>query len=368
MDFQITATCGAARAGAIRTARGEVRTPAFMPVGTRGAVKGVSPSELAALGFDMMLANAFHLWLRPGEDIVAAHGGLHGFAGWRRPILTDSGGYQIFSLRKKRTLSEEGALFSAPHSGEKRLLTPEICIRIQRDLASDIAMVLDDCPSPQNSKDEIRRSMELSMRWARRGKIAHGDSPAALFGIVQGGVYEDLRAESADALVGIGFDGYAVGGLAVGESKDMLAATVAATAEKLPREKPRYLMGVGAPADIARAVLRGIDMMDCVLPSRNARNGHLFTGGGVLRIRNARHRRDTAPLDPACDCPACRTFSRACLHHLLAANEMLAARYMTIHNLAHYRRLMKTLRQAIQDGTLPAAVRRVEMLEGKNAD
>lgn len=339
-----------------------------MPVGTLGAVKGVPPSELAALGFDVMLANAFHLWMRPGEKIIAAHGGLHGFCGWRRPILTDSGGYQMFSLRARREVCEEGAHFSAPHSGEKRLLTPELCMQIQRELKSDIAMVLDDCPPPQNAKEEIRDSMRLSIRWARRCKIAHGDNPAALFGIIQGGVYKDLRAESADALREISFDGFAVGGLAVGEEKSAREDIVAATAEMLPSDKPRYLMGIGTPSDIAGAVARGVDMTDCVLPARNARNGHLFTSGGVLRMKNARHRKDTAPPDPACDCITCRTFSRAFLHHLLAAGEMSAARYMTIHNLAHYRRLMKTLRLAIKDGTLQAAVRRVEQLDGRDAD
>lgn len=368
MDFQISASCGAARAGRIRTARGDIKTPAFMPVGTLGTVKGVPPSELAALGFDVMLANAFHLWLRPGEKIIAAHGGLHGFCGWRRPILTDSGGFQLFSLRARRTIGEEGAHFSAPHNGEKRLLTPEICMQIQRDLASDIVMVLDDCPSPENEKDDIRRSMQLSMRWAQRCKIAHGDNPAALFGIVQGGIYEDLRAESAAALIDTGFDGYAIGGLAVGESKTALADIITATTAKLPSDKPRYLMGVGTPSDIAGAVMRGVDMCDCVLPARNARNGHLFTSSGILRMRNARHRQDTAPPDSACDCPVCRTFSRAFLHHLLAINEMAAARYMTIHNLAHYRRLMKTLRGAIQNGTLPAVVRQIELLDGQDAD
>lgn len=367
MKFRISDSCGAARAGVISTARGDIKTPTFMPVGTLGAVKGIPPSALAELGFDVMLANAFHLWLRPGEDIIAAHGGLHGFCGWRRAILTDSGGYQIFSLRARRTIGEDGALFRAPHSGEKRLLTPELCIAIQHSLGSDIAMTLDDCPSPDNAKDDIRRSMLLSLRWARRCKDAHRGN-GALFGIVQGGVYADLRALSAAALREINFDGYAIGGLAVGESKEDCRRTIAETAALLPRDKPRYLMGAGTPSDIAAAVLRGADMMDCVLPARNARNGHLFTSRGVLRMRNARHRRDSSPPDSECDCPVCRVFSRAYLHHLLATNEMLGAQYMTIHNLAHYRRLMRDLRRAIKNGTLPSLVRQIELRDGATAE
>ena len=330
-----------------------------MPVGTLGAVKGVAPHELAVLGFDIMLANAFHLWLRPGEDIVAAHGGLHGFGGWRWPILTDSGGYQMFSLRARAVISEAGALFRAPHNGEKRLLTPEISMAVQRALGADIVMVLDDCPPPACDQAVVRDSMRLSMRWARRCKTAHGDSPAALFGIVQGGVHAQLRAESAAALADIGFAGYAIGGLAVGEDKALTDEVVAATATQLPAAAPRYLMGVGTPADIARGVLCGMDMFDCVLPARNARNGHLYVGDGVLRIKNARYRRDLLPPDEQCDCPVCRSFSRAYLHHLLTVNEMLGARYMTIHNLAHYRRLMRRLRHAIKNNTLPAVVREI---------
>ncbi|MGI9306330.1 MAG: tRNA guanosine(34) transglycosylase Tgt [Gammaproteobacteria bacterium] len=367
MQFNISAVCGAARAGRIFTPRGEIQTPAFMPVGTLGAVKSISPPELAALGFDIMLANAFHLWLRPGADIIAAHGGLHGFAGWRRPILTDSGGYQIFSLRKRRTLTEDGALFFAPHNGEKRMLTPELCMQIQRDLRSDIVMPLDDCTAPDCGREAVRDSMQRSMRWARRCKTAHGDNPAALFGIVQGGIHLDLRAESAAALTDISFDGYAIGGLAVGESKTAMAETIAATAAALPADRPRYLMGAGTPGDIAGAVISGIDMFDCVLPARNARNGHLFTSGGVLRMRNARHRRDLSPLDENCACPVCRAFSRAYLHHLLAVNEMLAARYMTLHNLAHYRGVMQKLRAAIIKNNLPAVASEIKSLEGADA-
>lgn len=368
MKFRVSDTCGAARAGVISTAHGDIKTPAFMPVGTLGAVKGVPPSDLAALGFDVMLANAFHLWLRPGEEIVAAHGGLHGFCGWRRAILTDSGGYQIFSLRDRRTICEDGALFRAPHNGEKRMLTPEKCMAIQRALGSDIVMSLDDCPPPNDDKEAIRSSMELSLRWARRCRAAHGDNPAALFGIVQGGVFCDLREESAAALRKMEFDGYAIGGLAVGENKETRETILTETAQKLPPDQPRYLMGVGTPADIAAAVVRGVDMMDCVLPARNARNGHLFTSGGVLRMKNARHRADNSPPDSECDCPVCRTFSRAYLHHLLATNEMLGARHLTIHNLAHYRRLMRDLRRAICDGTLSQVVQKTIMTDGKDAD
>lgn len=368
MKFTVQHVHGSARAGTISTARGDIQTPSFMPVGTLGVVKGVLPTELAALGFDVMLANAFHLWLRPGEDIVAAHGGLHGFCNWRRPILTDSGGYQIFSLRESRKLTEEGAHFTSPHNGDKRLLSPEICMQVQQALGSDIAMVLDDCPSPELSKEEIRRSMRLSARWAKRCKAARGDGAAALFGIVQGGVHEDLRKESAAMTTDINFDGYAIGGLAVGESKSQTETIVAATASNLPVDKPRYLMGVGSPSDIAEAVLAGVDMMDCVLPARNARNGHLFTSEGILRIRNARHKTDTAPLDRNCHCPTCRTFSRASLRHLLSVNEMVAARCMTIHNLAHYRHLMTALRRAIQDQTLPQTVRQIKSRFAEEVD
>lgn len=364
MKFRVSATCGDARAATLETFRGNIKTPAFMPVGTLGAVKGIAPQELAALGFDVMLANAFHLWLRPGEDIVAAHGGLHGFGGWRRPILTDSGGYQIFSLRTRRTLTEEGAHFSAPHNGEKRLLTPELCMQIQSSLKSDIAMVLDECAAANEEYSVVQNAMQLSMRWARRCKESRGDIPA-LFGIVQGGVFKDLRAESVAELIDIGFDGYAIGGLAVGEEKSLTADIVAATAEMLPVDSPRYLMGVGTPADIASAVLRGADMFDCVLPARNARNGQLFTSAGVLRIKNARHRRDESPPDEKCGCPVCRNFSRAYLHHLFAVNDILAARYMTIHNLAHYRGLMRRLRHAIKNNTLSEVVREIELAESE---
>ena len=363
MKFEILNTYESARRGILHTARGAILTPVFMPVGTLGAVKGIAPDELTALGFDVMLSNTFHLWLRPGEDIIHAHGGLHGFTGWRRSILTDSGGFQIFSLSSRRVLSEEGALFSSPYNGDKRLLTPELCMQIQHCLGSDIAMVLDECAPSNAPREEAARAMELSARWAKRAKrakTAQGDNSAALFGIVQGGIHEDLRRQSAAALTDIGFDGYAIGGLAVGESKQAMAETIDATVKVLPNTHPRYLMGVGTPADIADAVMRGVDMFDCVLPARNARNGHLFTSHGILRMRNACHRRDVSAIDKNCNCLVCRRFSRAYLHHLLAINEMLAARYMTIHNLAYYRQIMFRLREAISDGTLATVVKEIK--------
>ena len=348
VEFSVEGQAGAARAGALRLPRGDILTPAFMPVGTLAAIRGgISAPELAAIGYDIMLANAFHLHLRPGEEIVAQHGGIHGFNHWTRPILTDSGGYQIFSLKRLRAISEDGAQFQAPHSGESRFLSPEKCMAIQRALNSDIAMVLDDCAAADGDKSAAADAMRRSARWAARSKTAFGDSPNALFGIVQGGVYPDLRDESASALKDIGFDGYAIGGLAVGESRDARLATLDATLPLLPPHKPRYLMGVGTPQDIADAVARGVDMFDCVLPTRNARNGHLFTSAGVVRIRNARHRRDTGAVDPACACPLCRGYSRAYLHHLFAVGDMLAARLATIHNLTFYRNFMRALRDDI---------------------
>ena len=357
--FNIEASCGSARAGVISTARGDIATPAFMPVGTLGQVRGMPPVELAALGFDIMLANTFHLWLRPGEDIIAAHGGLHGFAGWRRAILTDSGGFQLFSLRARCKINDDGAYFRAPHNGEERLLTPEKCMAIQRALGSDIVMVLDDCPPAGGNENDIARSMRRSMAWAQRCKTAHGDNAAALFGIVQGGIFQSLRDESADALMAVGFDGYAIGGLAVGESKDAMSDILSATVRRLPMTQPRYLMGVGTPLDIAQAVAAGVDMMDCVMPARNGRNGKLFTTVGTLNIRNACHRRDLSPPDENCTCPVCRVYSRAYLHHLFAVNEMLAARLMTLHNLAHYRALMRDLRAAIIDGNLSSLIKEI---------
>lgn len=355
--WQAEARCGDARAGTLSLARGEVRTPAFMPVGTVGAVKGaVTPVDLEQLGFEMTLANTFHLSLRPGTDIIAAHGGLHGFNGWRRPLLTDSGGYQVFSLKSLRKLEENGVRFRAPHNGAACFLSPESCIAIQRALGSDIAMVLDECPPAGIDEKSAADSMRRSMRWAERCRAAFDGSPNMLFGIVQGGVFLNLRAESAETLTGIGFDGYAVGGLAVGESKEDMLAVLGASVPRLPADKPRYLMGVGAPGDIAVAVASGVDLFDCVLPTRNARNGWLFTDGGVVRIRNARYRALTDAPDAECACPVCRRFSLAYLHHLFAVGDMLAARLATLHNLAYYRRLMRRLRDAIIRGDLPHTV------------
>ena len=350
MEFEVKATDGEARRGTLQLRRGTVETPAFMPVGTYGTVKAMSPAELEALGAEIVLGNTFHLWLRPGLEVVAAHGGLHRFMGWRRPILTDSGGFQVFSLGALRKLSEEGVAFQSPINGDRLFLTPEEAMRIQRVLDSDIAMAFDECTGYPATRDEAAGSMRLSMRWAARSKAAHGDSPNALFGIVQGGMHEDLRDESLAALAAIGFDGYAVGGVSVGEPKEEMARIVAHTGPRLPRAAPRYLMGVGTPEDIVDAVGNGFDMFDCVLPTRNARNGWLFTRFGDVKIKNARHRADTGPLDPECACYTCRHFSRAYLHHLHRANEILGARLNTLHNLHYYQELTAGLRAAIAAG------------------
>lgn len=355
-----TARCGNARAGILQLARGAVHTPAFMPVATLGAVRGaVGNGDAEGLGFEMILANTFHLWQRPGCEVIARHGGLHGFNGWHRPILTDSGGFQVFSLAPLRKISDDGVAFRAPHNGQACFLSPEICMDIQRTLNSDIVMVLDDCTPAGVDEAAAAASMRRSMRWAARCKAAFADNPNALFGIVQGGIYLPQRRESAAALMDIGFDGYAIGGLAVGEEKSERQAVLADTVPRLPADKPRYLMGVGTPADIAQAVADGIDMFDCVLPTRNARNGHLFTHRGIVRIRNACHRHDSAPPDAECGCPVCRRTSCAYLHHLFTVGDMLAARLATLHNLAYYRALMTRLRAAIADGTLPQVVKQL---------
>jgi queuine tRNA-ribosyltransferase len=353
MRFEVIARCGQARRGRLTLAHGTVETPAFMPVGTYGTVKAMAPNELEALGAQIVLGNTFHLWLRPGIDAVAAHGGLHGFMGWRHPILTDSGGFQVFSLGPLRKVREDGVAFASPVDGDRLLLTPELSIEIQRAFDSDVAMVFDECIAYPASRDEAARSMELSLRWAARCKTAHAGSANALFGIVQGGMFEDLREASLAGLTDIGFDGYAIGGLSVGEPKEEMRRVQAFIAPRLPEERPRYLMGVGAPEDIVTAVADGIDMLDCVLPTRNARNGWLYTRHGDVKIRNARHRTDTGPLDPACPCYTCRNFSRAYLHHLQRANEILGARLATLHNLHYYLTLMAELRAAIAEGSLP---------------
>jgi len=354
MQFEVLARAGAARRARLTLAHGTVETPVFMPVGTYGAVKAMSPAELEEIGAQNILGNTFHLWLRPGTDVVAAHGGLHRFTGWQRPILTDSGGFQVFSLGTMRKVREDGVAFSSPINGDKLFLTPERSMEIQRALDSDVVMAFDECTAHPSTRDETARSMALSMRWAARSKAAHADNRNALFGIVQGGMHEDLRDESIGALTSIGFDGYAIGGLSVGEPKPDMMRVLAHTAPRLPADKPRYLMGVGTPEDLVAGVCAGIDMFDCVLPTRNARNGWLFTRHGDVRIRNARHRSDVGPVDATCACYTCRHFSRSYLHHLQRIDEILGARLATIHNLFYYMTLMAELRSAIATGDVAA--------------
>ena len=354
MKFDVLHTDGAARVGRLTTAHGVIDTPAFMPVGTYGTVKAMSPAELRGLGAQIVLGNTFHLWLRPGLEVIEAHGGLHRFMGWDGPILTDSGGFQVFSLGELRKISEEGVTFQSPVNGDPCFLSPEESMRIQRVLDSDIAMVFDECTPYPATLEQARDSMQLSLRWAERSRRAHEGNPNALFGIVQGGVYEGLRDESLAGLIAIGFDGYAIGGLSVGETKPEMSRVLAHTAPRLPAGRPRYLMGVGTPQDVAEAVGAGIDMFDCVLPTRNARNGWVYTSQGVVKLRNARYRDDLGPLDPACDCYACRNFTRAYLHHLQRVNEILGARLNTLHNLHYYQKLMSNLRAAIAEGRLAA--------------
>jgi queuine tRNA-ribosyltransferase len=357
MRFSIIATDGAARRGRLDLVHGSVDTPVFMPVGTYGTVKAMAPVELVELGAQIVLGNTFHLWLRPGIEVIERFGGLHRFMGWPRPILTDSGGFQVWSLGALRKVHEEGVAFASPVNGDKLFLTPERSMQIQRALDSDIVMAFDECTAYPATRDEAARSMELSMRWARRSQDAHAGNPNALFGIVQGGMHEDLRDASRDALAAIGFDGYAIGGLSVGEPKEEMLRVLAHVAPGLPADRPRYLMGVGTPEDLVAGVTAGVDMFDCVMPTRNARNGWLFTRYGDLKIRNAVHRDDTGPLDDTCGCHACRNFSRGYLHHLQRVNEILGARLATIHNLYYYQTLMRELRAAIETGTLAACVR-----------
>jgi len=368
MKFTVNATDGAARAGTLELARGVVETPVFMPVGTYGAVKALSPAELVENGTRIVLGNTFHLWLRPGLEAIAAHGGLHRFIGWTGPLLTDSGGYQVFSLGELRKITEEGVRFASPINGDRLLLTPEESMRIQRVLDADIAMVLDECTPYPASERDTEESMRLSLRWAERSKRAHEGNPNALFGIVQGGMVENLRDESLAGLASIGFDGYAIGGLSVGESKREMLRVMAHTAPRLPADKPRYLMGVGTPEDIVESVAAGIDMFDCVLPTRNARNGWLFTRHGDVKIRNARYRDDTRALDGTCPCYTCAHFSRSYLHHLQKVNEILGARLNTLHNLHYYQTLMRELRGAIAERKLAdtiAAFREARRKSGK---
>ena len=357
MHFERLGVDGLARRGRLTFPRGTIETPAFMPVGTYGTVKAMTPEELEGIGAEIILGNTFHLMLRPGTDVIAAHGSLHGFMHWKRPILTDSGGFQVFSLGELRKITEEGVAFRSPIDGSKVFMGPEESMEVQRKLGSDIVMVFDECTPYPATEDEAQRSMQLSLRWAKRSKEAHGDSPSALFGIVQGGVFEHLRQASLEGLMDIGFDGYAVGGLSVGEPPEDRWRVLDFLGERLPADRPHYLMGVGTPEDIVEAVQRGIDMFDCVMPTRNARNGHLFTHTGVVRIRNATHRLSDEPVDAHCDCYTCKNYSRGYLRHLAKCNEILGARLNTIHNLHYYQSLMQGLRQAIENRRLDEFVR-----------
>jgi len=352
MSFKVQTTDGAARRGCISFPRGTVQTPAFMPVGTYGTVKAMTPRDIEAIGAEIILGNTFHLMLRPGTEVVKQHGDLHDFIGWKKPILTDSGGFQVWSLGDLRKITEEGVSFKSPIDGSPVFLGPENAMQIQRDLGSDIVMIFDECTPYPATEEQARASMELSLRWAARSKTAHADNPAALFGIVQGGMYPHLRLESLQGLTNIGFNGYAIGGLSVGEPKEDMLHVLENLTPHMPKDKPRYLMGVGTPSDLVEAVKRGIDMFDCVMPTRNARNADLFTSRGKIRLRNAANRHDTGPVDPECDCYTCKNFSRAYLHHLDKCKEMLGAQLNTIHNLHYYQTLMKQLRDAIATGTL----------------
>jgi queuine tRNA-ribosyltransferase len=349
MHFELFATCDAARHGRLTLAHGVVDTPVFMPVGTYGTVKAMAPNELEALGAQIVLGNTFHLWLRPGTQVIAAHAGLHRFMGWRRPILTDSGGFQVWSLGPLRKVREEGVDFASPVNGDRLLLTPEISMQVQRALDADVAMVFDECTPYPATHNEAQASMELSLRWARRSREEFDalGNPNVLFGIVQGGMFNDLRDASIAGLVDIGFDGYAIGGMSVGEPKGEMLAVLAYAVPRLPASRPRYLMGVGTPEDIVAGVEAGVDMFDCVLPTRNARNGHLFTRYGDVKIRNARYRAEAEPLDATCRCYTCVNFTRAYLHHLQRVNEILGARLNTIHNLHYYLWLTAGMREAI---------------------
>ena len=381
MEFSLLQQDGAARRGSLTLPHGTVQTPAFMPVGTYGAVKTMSPAEVRDIGAHILLGNTFHLWLRPGLDVIAAHGGLHGFIGWDGPILTDSGGFQVWSLGELRKITEQGVKFRSPVNGDSCFLTPEASMRIQRVLNSDIVMIFDECTPYPATREQARDSMRLSLRWAERSKTAFdrlaplsvaetmalqddasmirntpsnepGTAPArnALFGIIQGGMYEDLRDESLQGLTEIGFDGYAIGGLSVGEPKEDMLRILAHTAPRMPQDRPRYLMGVGTPEDLVAAVASGVDMFDCVMPTRNARNGWLFTQYGDIKLRNTRYKMDTGPLDADCGCYTCRNFSRAYLHHLHRVGEILGSRLNTIHNLHYYQQLMAEMRAAIEQG------------------
>ena len=347
MDFQLLSTDGHARRGRLTFERGVVETPIFMPVGTYGAVKSLTPEDLLGVGAQIILGNTFHLMLRPTTKVIQAHGDLHDFMHWQKPILTDSGGFQVFSLGALRKIKEEGVTFKSPINGSKIFMSPESSMQVQRELGSDIVMIFDECTPYPATVQEAADSMRRSLRWAQRSKDAHGDNSSALFGIVQGGMYEHLRDESIAGLLDIGFDGYAIGGLSVGDPKEEMMATLDAIHQKMPTDKPRYLMGVGTPEDLVEAVCRGIDMFDCVMPTRNARNGHLFTTFGVVKIRNAQYEFDTKPIDENCACYTCQNYSRSYLRHLDKCKEMLGSRLNTIHNLHYYLDLMQGLRDAI---------------------
>ena len=352
MQFELDRTDGAARRGRLKFPRGIVETPAFMPVGTYGTVKAILQRDIEAIGAEIILGNTFHLMLRPGTEVVRAHGDLHDFINWQKPILTDSGGFQVWSLGELRKITEQGVSFKSPVDGSPVYIDPETSMRVQRDLGADVVMIFDECTPYPATEIEARHSMELSLRWAERSRRAHADNPAALFGIVQGGMYPSLRQQSLDGLQNIGFDGYAIGGLSVGEPKHEMLLVLDALTPNMPVDKPRYLMGVGKPEDILDAVLRGVDMFDCVMPTRNARNGHLFTNYGVVRIRNAKHRHSTKPLEQGCDCYTCQNFTRGYLHHLDRCGEMVGAQLNTIHNLRFYQRHMAGIRAAIERGEL----------------
>ena len=352
MTFEKLGQSGEARRGRLTFPRGTIETPCFMPVGTYGTVKGMLPRDIEATGAEIILGNTFHLMLRPGTDIIKQHGDLHDFTQWQKPILTDSGGFQVFSLGAMRKITEEGVAFHSPVNGDKVFMSPESSMQVQRDLGSDVVMIFDECTPYPATEQEAADSMRMSLRWAQRSKDAHGDSPSALFGIIQGGMYEHLRDESLAGLNDIDFDGMAIGGLSVGEPKEDMLRVLGHLAPKMPEHKPRYLMGVGRPEDLVEGVRRGVDMFDCVMPTRNARNGHLFITDGVVKIRNAVHKTDMGPLDPHCDCYTCKNFSRSYLHHLDKCKEMLGAQLNTIHNLHYYQTLMAGLRAALDAGTL----------------
>ncbi len=352
MEFELKKTDGVARRGELTFERGTVQTPCFMPVGTYGTVKAMSPEEIKGIGAEIVLGNTFHLMSRPGTDVIEAHGDLHDFMAWDKPILTDSGGFQVFSLAKRRKITEEGVTFASPVDGSRVFMGPEESMEVQRKLGSDVVMIFDECTPYPATHEEARVSMELSLRWAKRSKQAFADNPNALFGIVQGGMYDDLRQISVKGLSELDFHGYAIGGLSVGEPKDLREQVLKTTMPLLPENKPRYLMGVGKPEDILEAVLLGVDMFDCVMPTRNARNGYLFTWDGVIKIRNAKHEHDTTPLDSECGCYTCQNFSKSYLRHLDKCGEMLGSRLNTIHNLYFYQEFMQQIREAIERDSL----------------